>query len=408
MPTDTRTSELVLNMLSKQQYDNIPNPDPNQLYLVPDEDSREHRSYYTQGTAVIDGETVDADIMYEGVAPEGSLETDAVWTITTIVATLDGNVLSNDVNTDQTWDYPTPTPVVPVIGTRPPICYPTTASEVKTTSMLVKSSVDGNGRMLTENGFVYNTSGNPTISDTKVICDFGIGFFEKKLENLTMNTEYHIKSYGQNASGLVYGSELVQRTMNNPIPIEYQLVKYLESSNTQYINTGYVPNINDIIVFNVAFLGYSGLQAEFYGAQSTNPTKRLMFAVNNQGACIIYYSDSLSYQFSLDCIMHEYKYTSSDIFLDNTIVASNLCVYPNLSIYLFARNQNGSVERYTKSRCYNFSVLDSNNQYIRRMYPVYRITDNKPGMYDIVNGVFYTNQGTGEFIVGPDKEWDDN
>lgn len=38
MPTDTRTSELVLNVLSKQDYDNIPNPDPNQLYLVPEEE----------------------------------------------------------------------------------------------------------------------------------------------------------------------------------------------------------------------------------------------------------------------------------------------------------------------------------------------------------------------------------
>ena len=44
---------------------------------------------------------------------------------------------------------------------------------------------------------------------------------------------------------------------------------------------------------------------------------------------------------------------------------------------------------------------------IKSMYPVYRKADSKPGMYDIVNGVFYANQGTGEFIVGPDKEWDE-
>lgn len=103
------------------------------------------------------------------------------------------------------------------VENRLPICYPTTASDINTTSMILKSSVDGNGRMLTENGFVYNTSGNPTVSDTKVVCDLGVGFFEKKLENLTVNTEYHIKSYGQNAGGLVYGSELVQRTLGFPM-----------------------------------------------------------------------------------------------------------------------------------------------------------------------------------------------
>ena len=325
---DVRTPELVINKLTKQQYENIQNPSDTEIYLVREDE--EHK----------------------------------------------------------------------------PICYPTTASEVGITSMVVKSSVSDNGKILTENGFVYNTSGNPTVSDTKVICDLGVGFMEKKLENLTMNTEYHIKSYGQNASGLVYGSELVQRTSYNPIPVEYQLVEYLESSRTQYINTGYVPNITDTIVFNVAFLSYTN-NAEFYGVQSTNPTKRIMFSVVTPGNIVIYYSDSLSYRFILNTIMHEYKFTSSYIFVDNTIVAANLCVYPNLPIFLFARNQNGSAERYTNSRCYHFSVTDSNNQYIRRMYPVYRIADNKPGMYDIVNNVFYTNQGAGEFIVGPDKEWDE-
>lgn len=107
------------------------------------------------------------------------------------------------------------------VENRLPICYPTTASEVGTTSMLVKSCVSDNGKILTENGFVYNTSGNPTISDTKVICDLGVGYMEKKIENLTRNTEYHIKSYGQNASGVAYGSELVQRTKNVTLPSDY-------------------------------------------------------------------------------------------------------------------------------------------------------------------------------------------
>lgn len=34
-------------------------------------------------------------------------------------------------------------------------------------------------------------------------------------------------------------------------------------------------------------------------------------------------------------------------------------------------------------------------------YPCYRKSDNKPGMYDIVSGQFFTNQGTGEFLTGP-------
>jgi len=49
---------------------------------------------------------------------------------------------------------------------------------------------------------------------------------------------------------------------------------------------------------------------------------------------------------------------------------------------------------------FKYNLLENN---ILKFYliPCYRISDNKPGMYDLVNGAFYTNAGTGEFILGP-------
>lgn len=409
--TDMITPTLVINKLTKAQYETIPNPSDTELYLVPDDDLREHRSYYTTGTATVDGETVDVDIMYEGVAPEGSLETDAVWTITTIVATLDGNVLSNDVDTDQTWDYPTPTPVVPVIDTRPPICYPTTATNVGVSSMDLKSSVSDNGLKLTEVGFVYNISGDPTISDTKVVCDLCVGFFEKKLENLTQNTEYHIKSYGQNASGLVYGSELVRSTLNSPIPSTYQLVEYLESSGTQYINTGYMPDIAHTIIGKLSVnSGFS--TANGIGCYDTNTAikKRCFFGGMPNDEYLNIANSTSGYtglQIQFDTQQHLYTLTPSSVSIDE-YTAINVNEYPSEIFILFGywtHTPTTSIN-YAHIKLSYFKVM-YNNSYLKRMYPVYRKADNKPGMYDIVNGVFYTNQGTGEFIVGPDKEWDE-
>ena len=37
----------------------------------------------------------------------------------------------------------------------------------------------------------------------------------------------------------------------------------------------------------------------------------------------------------------------------------------------------------------------------RNFIPCYRKSDFKPGMYDLVYGVFYPNVGTNEFIIGP-------
>ena len=38
---------------------------------------------------------------------------------------------------------------------------------------------------------------------------------------------------------------------------------------------------------------------------------------------------------------------------------------------------------------------------VRNLIPCYRNSDNVVGLYDIVNNVFYTNDGTGDFIAGP-------
>ena len=237
--------------------------------------------------------------------------------------------------------------------------------------------------------------------------DLGVGQFEKKLENLTVNTEYYIKSYGQNSSGLVYGSELVQRTLPSPIPVEYQLVEYLESSGTQYINTGYTPvqqhTITTNIAFNTTHLGYCGS-----ANSNVSPQPRLFFGSStNPNLLSITTGATSSYTIPFDTSFHIYTISPNNILIDN-IGNNNEIIYNNiLTLLLFARNVNGNISNYCKAKIEYFKVLDSNNQYIRRMYPVYRISDNKPGMYDIVNGVFYTNQGTGEFTVGPDKEWDE-
>ena len=335
--TDTTTSQLVINKLTKQQYEDIQNPSDTELFLVPEDE--EHK----------------------------------------------------------------------------PICYPTTASEVKTTSMVVKSSVSDNGKILTENGFVYNTSGNPTISDTKVICDLGVGFFEKKLENLTQNTEYHIKSYGQNASGIVYGSELVQRTTYNPIPVEYQLVEYLESSGTQYIDTNVLfiePlswEFNNITVYSTGNIQWKALFGVYNISNSSvinylqYNTSTKLFQFNISGNVFTYTNSADSYL----KILAEYNNSECRLFLNDVeaIHGTYICSYNLNNIYLFRLNAPSAQNyNYFIGKCGDIKVY-SNYNLIRHFYPVYRKSDNKPGLYDIVNNVFYTNQGTGEFIVGPDKPW---
>lgn len=55
----------------------------------------------------------------------------------------------------------------------------------------------------------------------------------------------------------------------------------------------------------------------------------------------------------------------------------------------------------TPAIVYGFQIFHLGSL-ILNFIPCYRKSDNEPGMYDTVNNVFYTNAGTGTFIIGND------
>lgn len=61
---------------------------------------------------------------------------------------------------------------------------------------------------LTEVGFVYNTSGTPTISDTKAVIDgYTSGNLNKSVTGLTPNTTYYVRAFATNGHGTSYSDQ---------------------------------------------------------------------------------------------------------------------------------------------------------------------------------------------------------
>ena len=69
----------------------------------------------------------------------------------------------------------------------------------------------------------------------------------------------------------------------------------------------------------------------------------------------------------------------------------------NFVFRLFQRS-GFSVE--TEDRSIYYLKFYKNNELLHNLIPCIRISDSKPGMYDLVGRQFYTNAGTGEFVVG--------
>jgi len=85
------------------------------------------------------------------------------------------------------------------------------------------------GASVAERGIVYNTTGNPTTTDTKVQNGTSTGSFTQTVTGLASNTMYYVKAYSINSVGTSYGSQLSFTTASPFVMAQ-----------THYFNTAWV------------------------------------------------------------------------------------------------------------------------------------------------------------------------
>jgi hypothetical protein len=92
------------------------------------------------------------------------------------------------------------------------------SSSITQTSAVINGNIvlDG-GAFILEKGFVYGTSPNPTISNSKITNTGLSSTFLTTINNLLPNTTYHFRSYAVNSVGIGYGSSLSFTTLPSTI-----------------------------------------------------------------------------------------------------------------------------------------------------------------------------------------------
>lgn len=187
------------------------------------------------------------------------------------------------------------------------------------------------------------------------------------------------------------------------LPSEYQQVEYLQSSGTQYIIIDYIASgitstkakfqITDISKASFLFGSRETGGKNFYGFNwggSAKPYKYYNSYVNG-------YLTSIE----IDTEIHTIYKERGKLYLDNIIVYtvsdSSFTTPSDMNIFACYSDSDGYLPTYAK--LFSLQFYD-NDKLVVDLIPCYRIVDNVAGLYDKVNEVFYTNNGTGEFIVG--------
>ncbi len=95
----------------------------------------------------------------------------------------------------------TTSPIVPVVTTAD------TSNVTKNTAMCGGTITNTNGSSISARGVCWNTSGSPTIANSKTSDGTGSGSFVSTMTGLNENTWYCYRAYATNSAGTGYGSD---------------------------------------------------------------------------------------------------------------------------------------------------------------------------------------------------------
>lgn len=216
----------------------------------------------------------------------------------------------------------------------------------------------------------------------------------------------------------VTGYEVSLKGLNSRLPEGYQEVEYIQSSGTQFIDTGIKPSANiktvidldrsidvvgqQIILWSALKSGsstwyryvfssaYSSSSLSYYVMVGTTTTSwYLLNGSESQGGKIGRVTAVIDIPQKLVYIEGLGRTTS---ITTNPTFSTSM---PNLSILgSSATGTGGFVGKLYLCKLY------SSNSLVRDLVPCIQESTNKVGLYDLVTNKFYENQGTGDLIAG--------
>lgn len=193
------------------------------------------------------------------------------------------------------------------------------------------------------------------------------------------------------------------------LPAEYQEVEYLDSTGTQYIDTGITPTGNtDLDLYGVDLPHTSGTMR--FGSRIGVNNNSFNFVATSTNKLRFDYGsaqEAFEYSDSYDRLTFNHTTGKASIYKNNSllegITLSQQTFNSPYNLYLFALNSGGQISPASGYKI-RYCKIWENNILVRNFIPARRKSDSVLGMYDTVSGDFLTNAGTGDFIAGQDVE----
>lgn len=204
---------------------------------------------------------------------------------------------------------------------------------------------------------------------------------------------------------IVCNNGVLKARHQSGLPLGYTLLDYIESTGTQYIDTGIKGNQN--IKVDIDFIVVDNGNFWPFGARTTANT--MSFAIWSStgiinGAFRVGFDNTSGYTGSNGSAQKNTRFrvvhSKDGTHINDTLVwtVSDYSDFTTTNNLLAFATYDGTTIQKTATKLYSLKLW--NNGTLVRNFVAAKDSNNVVGMYDLVSGQFFTNQGTGTFTAG--------
>lgn len=190
------------------------------------------------------------------------------------------------------------------------------------------------------------------------------------------------------------------------LPSGYKRREYIQSSGTQYIDTGFKPNNNTKVVIDFELTENTGKHQIIFGARSSSNSEQYVLGFTGHRSPAVWRSDFGSNQVTFSSNLtwsgnHNATKNGNICTLDAESVTNTASTFEStVNLLICAGNTGGNVDNYTKAKVYSCKIYD--NGTLARDFIPCKNASGLVGLWDDVNNTFYSNAGSGTFTAGPE------
>lgn len=186
------------------------------------------------------------------------------------------------------------------------------------------------------------------------------------------------------------------------LPDGYTQVEYIQSNGEQYINTGLKPNNKYRVIMDFQLTSVSGWACLFGSSDTVGNVNS--YALWYTGAAFAYYfgtNSNTTFPTTIDNFgEHHFESNGNTATIDgSTVTVTNATFSGSQPLYLFAVNYGGTAQHFASGKWKPCKIYNENGTLVRHYIPCIN-PSGMVGLYDLVDGVFDGNAGTGTFTAG--------